>query len=135
LLRAVLFELLVLGLELADLAGKFVHDLVDGGVKIGFRVFGMEVGARKGEVDLHMEGFFAIVVVEKNNVGAEDRLAMALEVADLFGNEFMNGTGKSQVSRSDVDLHDSFLLKRRRFVDSKNPLRKLRSGRADPEKI
>jgi hypothetical protein len=75
------------------------------------------------------------VVVEKNNVGAEDRLAMALEVADLFGNKFMNGTGKSQVSRSDVDLHDSFLLKRRRFVDSKNPLRKLRSGRADPEKI
>ena len=61
-----LFELLVLGLELADLAGKFVHDLVDGGVKIGFRVFGMEVGAGEGEVDLHMEGFFAIVVVEKN---------------------------------------------------------------------
>jgi len=91
----VLFELLVLGLELADLAGKFVHDLVDGGVKIGFRVFGMEVGAGKGEVDLHMEGFFAIVVVEKNDVGAEDRLAMALEVTDLFGNEFVNGTGES----------------------------------------
>jgi hypothetical protein len=66
----------------------------------------MQVWAGQGEVDLHMVGLFAVVVVEKNDVGAEDRFAMAFEMADFFGDEFMDGAGESQVSRSDVDLHE-----------------------------
>ncbi len=101
----------MLCLELADLAGKFVHNLVDGRVEISFCIFGMKVGAGEGEVDLHVEGFFAIMVMEKHDVGTEDRLTMTLEVGDLSGHKFVNSASESQISRSDVDLHDRFDLK------------------------
>ena len=119
LLDAVLVVFFFLGLEFADLARKFVHDLVDGHIEIGLRVLGMNVRAAECEVHLHDVGLFAVVVVKKNDVRSENRFTVAFKVADFFRHKFMNGAGEGDVSRSDVNLHGLHFAAGSGFIPAK----------------
>ena len=94
LLRAMFVVILFTGLELADLAGKFVDHFVDGHIEIGLGIFRMDIRSCESEVDFHAVGLFPVVIVEQNNVRGDELFAMTFKVADFFGHKFIDGTSE-----------------------------------------
>jgi hypothetical protein len=101
-LRAVFVVIFFAGLHLADLTRKFVHYLVDRDVEIGFGIFGMKIWAGECNVHFDVKGFFAVVVVQKDDVRGDQGFPMTFQMADFFGDEFIDGASEGQVSRCDV---------------------------------
>lgn len=94
LLSAVFVVIFFASFELADLAGKFVDDFVDGHIKIGLRIFRMDIRPREGKVDFHAIRLFPIVIVKQNNVRGDELFTMTFKVADFFGHKFIDGTSE-----------------------------------------
>jgi hypothetical protein len=86
--------ILFTGLELADLAGKFVDHFIDGHIEIGLGIFRMDIRSRESEVDFYAVGLFPVVIVEQNNVRGDELFAMTFKVADFFGHKFIDGTSE-----------------------------------------
>jgi hypothetical protein len=89
-----------------------VNAEVDGGVEVILRVFGVEVGAGKGDVDLHLIVLLlgAVLVEEKDDMGGQDVVRVFLKMGHLLGHMGVDGGGELNVTGTDVDLHGLVFL-------------------------
>ena len=105
-------------LPLAELAGEFVHDQIERGVKLLRRFVGVNVGTGDGEVDLDRVAVVGLgdLVVNEDHMRGEDFAGQRFEMGDLFRDVEMDRTGESNMTGAEMDLHVGLLLHERGAV-------------------
>lgn len=95
-----------------DLVGQFIHNFVNGHVKIVFGILSMNIRPRHSQMNLHAKTLVrgARFVVPQNNVRTHDFAREVFKVRDFFRDVGVNGTGQAEVAGAHVNLHTNFRL-------------------------
>ncbi|MDB6019342.1 MAG: hypothetical protein JWR19_3831 [Pedosphaera sp.] len=117
----------VLALALPDLLFDLLGHQINGGVKIGFRIFREQVRARHGKSHragkLPFGGLGRIML--QTNTGIDGKTVKMFQLVDPDQDMVLDGLGKSYVVRRENQFH-SYSLRRERHKIQQNSCIKMR---------